>query len=283
MDIRELIVALILGFVEGMTEFAPVSSTGHMIIVDDMLLKSAEILGSEEVKNTFLVVIQFGSILAVIIVFWSRLWSLVGVQVGKEKYNVAAGERLKLTHVIIGLIPAAILGFAFEDFIDTYLFRIETVLLALIAGAILMLVADKKSTERQGGGISLDEITYKQAFMIGLYQCIALWPGFSRSGATISGGVLMGLRHRAAADFTFIMAVPIMFGASIVSLYKKWDVMTIDVLPFFAVGFVSAFVFAWISIRFFLALISKIKLKPFAIYRIVLATVLAVIYFGFML
>lgn len=283
MDIWEFFVALILGIVEGLTEFAPVSSTGHMIIVDDILLKSNEILGSDEVANTFKVVIQLGSILAVIIVFWSRLWSLVGVNIGKAKTEIPKDQRLKLTHVIIGLIPAAVLGFAFEDVIDEYLFRIESVLVALIVGAILMIFADfkmRKTKQTHNGyeGAGLDEITYKQAFLIGLFQCIALWPGFSRSGATISGGVLMGLRHRAAADFTFIMAVPIMFGASAVSLISKMEYLTADVLPFFIVGFISAFIFAWISIRFFLALISKIKLLPFAIYRIILAIVMLFVY-----
>lgn len=285
MNIWDFIVALILGIVEGLTEFAPVSSTGHMIIVDDMLLKSAEILGSPEVANTFKVVIQLGSIMAVVIVFWSRLWSLVGVQTRtSEKIT---GPRLKLTHVIIGLIPAVVFGFAFEDFIDKHLFTVETVLVALIAGAFLMIFADikMKRAVRQNKhfeGTDLDEVSYKQAFLIGLFQCIALWPGFSRSGATISGGVLMGLKHRAAADFTFIMAVPIMFGASAVSLVKKLDLMTTDVLPFFIVGFISAFIFAWISIRFFLALISRIKLLPFAIYRIILAVVLGVVYMNMM-
>jgi len=283
MTVWDIIVALILGLVEGLTEFAPVSSTGHMIIVDDMLLKSADILGSPEVANTFKVVIQLGSIMAVVIVFWSRLWSLVGINVGGAVKKAPSDSRLKLTHVIIGLLPAVVFGFAFEDFIDTYLFRIETVLLALIAGSFLMILADWKSKQTNHyEGASLDEITYKQAFLIGLFQCIALWPGFSRSGATISGGVLMGLKHRAAADFTFIMAVPIMFGASAVSLVKKLDFMTADVIPFFIVGFVSAFVFAWISIRFFLALISRIKLLPFAIYRIVLAVVLGIVYFSVM-
>ncbi|MCJ7842604.1 undecaprenyl-diphosphate phosphatase [Lederbergia sp. NSJ-179] len=277
---RDWIVALILGFVEGMTEFAPVSSTGHMIIVDDMLFKSARLLGSQEVANTFKVVIQLGSIMAVVIVFWSRLWSLVGVNIGRTS-PVPNHSRLKLSHVIVGLIPAAVIGFAFEDFIDHHLFRIGPVLLALIAGAILMMAADWKAKKnRDFHGASLDEITYRQAFFIGLFQCIALWPGFSRSGATISGGVLMGLNHRAAADFTFIMAVPIMFGASAVSLLKKWDVLTLDVLPFFIVGFISAFVFAWVSIRFFLALINRVKLRPFAIYRIILAIVLAIVYYS---
>ncbi|MBD8004350.1 undecaprenyl-diphosphate phosphatase [Bacillus norwichensis] len=280
MSIWEFIVALILGFVEGMTEFAPVSSTGHMIIVDDILLKSAELLKSQEIANTFKVVIQLGSVLAAAIVFRQRILSLFGIRTANSPAPEKGHSRLRLTHIIIGLIPAIILGFTLEDFIDTYLFSVETVLVGLVGGAILMAAADWKA--RSGSAAkektSLDDISIKQAFLIGLFQCIALWPGFSRSGSTISGGVLLGLKYRAAADFTFIMAIPIMFGASAVSLYKKMDLLTVDVIPFFVVGFISAFVFAWLSIRFFLALISKIKLMPFAIYRVVLAAVILVIY-----
>ena len=280
MNIWELIVAFILGIVEGLTEFAPVSSTGHMIIVDDILLKSAELLQSQEIANTFKVVIQLGSVMAAVIVFWPRLLSLIGIRTADVADQDAEGPRLRLTHVIVGLIPAVIFGFMFEDFIDTYLFSVETVLIGLVGGALLMALADWKTRSKSAPTqkAELDDITYKQAFLIGLFQCIALWPGFSRSGSTISGGVLLGLKYRAAADFTFIMAVPIMFGASAVSLYKKMDLLSMDLFPFFAVGFVSAFIFAWISIRFFLALISRIKLMPFAIYRIVLAAVILIIY-----
>ncbi|WP_269799233.1 undecaprenyl-diphosphate phosphatase [Bacillus xiapuensis] len=276
MSLWELFVAFLLGLVEGATEFAPVSSTGHMIIVDDILLKSKE-LYSEPVANTFKVVIQLGSILAVVIVFKERFFHLLGMKkdlAGRSRES----SKLKLSQVIVGLLPAGILGFLFEDYIDEHLFSIHTVLVALVAGAVLMLIADKFSAKRIQAE-TVDEITYKQAFLVGLFQCISLWPGFSRSGATISGGVLLGLSHRAAADFTFIMAVPIMAGASGLSLIKNWEYFTLDALPFFIVGFISAFLFALLSIRFFLALINKIKLTPFAVYRIVLA---AVIYFVFL-
>ncbi|QPC48135.1 undecaprenyl-diphosphate phosphatase [Mangrovibacillus cuniculi] len=279
MNIWELIVALILGVVEGLTEFAPVSSTGHMIIVDDMLLQSKELLGSQDVANTFKVVIQLGSILAVVIVFWSRFMDLLGI----KKQDQSGSSRLTLSTVLVGLLPAIVLGFAFEDFIDTYLFSVETVIVGLVAGAVLMIAADWKVKRDEKAGIGtkidgLDAISYKNAFLIGLFQCIALWPGFSRSGSTISGGVLLGLPYRAAADFTFIMAVPIMAGASGLSVLKNLEYFTADMIPFFAVGFVSAFIFAFISIRFFLALISKIRLLPFAIYRIVLAFVILGVY-----
>lgn len=281
MDIRELFIAFVLGIVEGLTEFIPVSSTGHMIIIDDLLLQSYIVLGSTELANTFKVVIQFGSILAVIIIFWERFLKLIPQQenaiVELQKSDV---KKVTYQHFLIGLLPAIIFGLLFENIIDTYLFRVEIVIIGLLLGAILMLVADQVAEEKDRVHVSFDNITYKQAFFIGLYQCLALWPGFSRSGATISGGVLLGLDYRAAADFTFMMAVPIMFGASALSLYKKWTFITFEIVPFFTIGFISAFIFAYISIRFFLILISKVKLKPFALYRIILAIVLLTVYFS---
>ncbi|GJM80772.1 hypothetical protein HMSSN139_32680 [Paenibacillus sp. HMSSN-139] len=158
------------------------------------------------------------------------------------------------------------------------LFSTATVLIGLVIGALLMIAADRFAP-KQVSVETVDQISYKQAFSIGLFQCLSIWPGFSRSGSTISGGVLLGLSHRAAADFTFIMAVPIMAGASLISLVKNLEYFTMDALPFFVVGFISAFVFALLSIRFFLKLIDRIKLVPFAVYRILLAIVIWVVYF----
>ncbi|PLT31128.1 undecaprenyl-diphosphate phosphatase [Peribacillus deserti] len=273
MNTWELIVGFILGIVEGLTEFAPVSSTGHMIIVDDMWLRSQDFLG-EKVANTFKVVIQLGSILAVVVVFRNRFIELLGYKKGVSRQV----GRLRLTHVIVGLLPAGILGVLFEDYIDEHLFSTGTVLVGLVIGAFLMIAADllggrKQTTE------TVDEITYKQAFTVGLIQCLSLWPGFSRSGSTISGGVLLGMSHRAAADFTFIMAVPIMAGASFLSLLSKWQYFTLEVIPFFLVGFISAFAFALISIKFFLKLINRVQLIPFALYRILLAALIFLFYF----
>ena len=277
MELLLIIKAIILGLVEGLTEFAPVSSTGHMIIVDDMWLQSEDFLGKYG-ANTFKVVIQLGSILAVVVTFKDRFIDLLGMGRIKSKLSNQTGGRLKLSQVIVGLIPAGVFGVLLEDYIDEHLFSTETVLIGLVIGAIFMIIADRfgpKNPKIQ----SVDQITYKQALTIGLIQCFSLWPGFSRSGSTISGGVLIGLSHRAAADFTFIMAVPIMAGASFLSLLKNWQYMTMDALPFFIAGFVSAFIFALVSIRFFLKLIDKIKLVPFAIYRILLALIIFLVYF----
>lgn len=276
MSLWDIFYGFILGMVEGLTEFAPVSSTGHMIVVDDLLLKTKELF-SPEVANTFKVVIQLGSILAVIIVFKDRFINLLGLTKAARE-SADSSNRLELKQVVIGLLPAGVLGLIFEDYIDEYLFSIETVVIGLVIGAVLMLLADFFRPAKPKAE-TVDQVTYKQALSIGLFQCLSLWPGFSRSGSTISGGVLLGLSHRAASDFTFIMAVPIMLGASSISLIKNWQYFSLGDLPFFITGFITAFVFALISIRFFLKLINKIKLVPFAIYRIVLA---AVIYFVFL-
>ncbi|HLQ97120.1 MAG TPA: undecaprenyl-diphosphate phosphatase [Candidatus Dormibacteraeota bacterium] len=279
MDLVTLLKALILGLVEGLTEFAPVSSTGHMIIVDDMWLQSEQFL-TKYVANTFKVVIQLGSILAVVVVFKDRFIDLLGLErLLKKEVNVKVEKsRLKLRQVIVGLIPAGVLGLVFKDLIDDHLFSTEMVLIGLFLGAVLMIMADKSGPEVPITQ-TVDQITYKQAFSVGLIQCFSLWPGFSRSGATISGGVLLGMNHRTAADFTFIMAVPMMMGASGVSLLKNLEYFTLDAWPFFVVGFIAAFVFALISIKFFLKLINRIKLIPFAIYRIVLVIVIYFVYF----
>jgi undecaprenyl-diphosphatase len=273
----ELFVGFLLGVVEGLTEFAPVSSTGHMILVDGLWLNSSQFLG-QEVANTFKIVIQLGSILAVVVVFRDRFKALLNPKWLFTLRQNEAVRQLNLIHILIGLLPAGVLGVLFEDYIDTHLFSVKTVLIGLVIGAFFMIAADLSGVKRQTTA-TLDDITYKQALGVGLIQCFSLWPGFSRSGSTISGGVLLGMSHRAAADFTFIMAVPIMFGASALSLYSKWTYFTFDTLPVFIVGFISAFLFALISIKFFLKLINKVKLMPFAVYRIVLAIVIYVLYF----
>ncbi|ASF39021.1 undecaprenyl-diphosphatase [Halobacillus halophilus] len=273
MDFIQVIKVMLLGMFEGLTEFAPVSSTGHMIIVDEMWLHSREFLGYYT-ANTFKIVIQLGSILAVVITFRHRFIDLLGAGSRVQ----ANSSRLKISHILTGLLPAALLGFLFEDYIDEHLFTVETVIIGLLLGSFFMIFADLYGV-RNASLKSVDQITYRQALLIGLMQCFSLWPGFSRSGSTISAGVLVGMNHRSAADFTFIMAVPIMLGASSLSLIDNMEYFTAQALPLFAIGFFSAFVFALITIRFFLKLINRVKLLPFAFYRIGLAAVIAFIYY----
>ncbi|MET1528325.1 undecaprenyl-diphosphate phosphatase [Yersinia enterocolitica] len=258
-DMYSLFVAFVLGVVEGLTEFLPVSSTGHMIIV-------GELLGfTGDKAKTFEVIIQLGSILAVVVVFWRRLFE------GKTNGHLTLG------HILLAMIPAVGLGLAFHDVIKS-LFNPQSVMYALAAGGLLLLAAEWFKPKNPKA-IGLDDITYRQAFAIGCFQCLALWPGFSRSGATISGGMLVGVNRYAASEFSFILAVPMMLGASGLELYKSLHFLSRGDLPMFAVGFITAFVVALIAIKTFLSLIKRISFVPFAIYRFVVA---AAVYWVFM-
>lgn len=267
-DSYSLLVAFILGVVEGLTEFLPVSSTGHMIIV-------GHLLGFEGAKAaTFEVVIQLGSILAVVVMFWRRLFSLIGLHFGQKP--PAGQATLSLLHIILGMMPAIVVGLAVHSWIKAHLFGPVTVMYALVAGGILLILAEKFRPAVSAE--SLDDISYKQAFGIGLFQCLALWPGFSRSGATISGGMLMGISRHAAAEFSFLMAVPMMMAASGLDLYKSRDILSLADLPMFAVGFITAFVVAMIAIKTFLALIRRLDFIPFAIYRFIVALAVYIVF-----
>ncbi|ANI30142.1 UDP pyrophosphate phosphatase [Yersinia entomophaga] len=272
-DMYSLFVAFILGVVEGLTEFLPVSSTGHMIIVGHLLGFTGE------KAETFEVIIQLGSILAVVVVFWRRLFGLIGIHFGGKKVanDGQTGGHLTLGHILLAMIPAVVLGLVFHDAIKS-LFQPQSVMYALVVGGLLLLAAEWLKPKNPKA-VGLDDITYRQAFMIGCFQCLALWPGFSRSGATISGGMLTGVSRYAASEFSFILAVPMMLGASGLDLYKSLHFLTLGDLPMFAVGFATAFVVALIAIKTFLSLIKRISFVPFAIYRFVVA---AAVYWVFM-
>jgi undecaprenyl-diphosphatase len=270
-DIHQLWVAAILGVVEGLTEFLPVSSTGHMIIV-------GHLLGFEgEKAETVEVVIQLGSILAVVVMFWRRLFGLIGIHFGQVKHEGTGKGHLTLIHILLGMVPAVVIGLVFHDQIQT-LFNPINVMYALVVGGVLLLVAEFFKP-KQPKAVGIDDITYRQAFMIGCFQCLALWPGFSRSGATISGGMLMGVSRYAASEFSFILAVPMMMGATVLDLYKSMGFLTMADFPMFAVGFITAFVVAMIAIKIFLELIKRISFVSFAIYRFIVA---AAVYMVFM-
>lgn len=257
------IIAFILGIVEGLTEFLPISSTGHLILVGSLL-------GFKGQKaNTFEVVIQLGSMLAILVLYWKRYLSLLNFStIGKRE------QKLDAVHIILGVIPAAIAGLVLHDFIKTQLFSPKVVVYSLIAGAILMLFAEKK----HGKFITntVDELTYKQALAIGLFQCLAVIPGFSRAGSTISGGLLVGANHRTAAEFSFLVALPIMVGATGLDLIKSLNFLHTSDIPMFAIGFITAFVVAMVVAVVFLKLIQKIGLTGFAYYRIALAILFTV-------
>lgn len=270
-DIHSLLVAAILGVVEGLTEFLPVSSTGHMIIV-------GHLLGFDgDTAKTFEVVIQLGSILAVVVMFWRRLFGLIGIHFGRSPHEGEGKGRLTLIHILLGMVPAVVLGLIFHDTIKS-LFNPINVMYALVVGGFLLIAAEVlKPKEPRAPG--LDDMTYRQAFIIGCFQCLALWPGFSRSGATISGGMLMGVSRYAASEFSFLLAVPMMMGATALDLYKSYHFLTMADFPMFAVGFVTAFIVALVAIKTFLQLIKRISFIPFAIYRFIVAAAVYVVFF----
>lgn len=255
----DLIIAFILGIVEGLAEFLPISSTGHLILV-------GHLLGFEgERAKTFEIVIQLGAILAIAILYHKRLVSLCNIKplLRKKKFNAL--------HVFLGVFPAVVVGLLLHDVIKTYLFQPYTVVIGLVAGAILMIFAEAKKAEATA--FSLDDLTYRQALTIGLFQCLAVYPGFSRAGSTISGGLLAKVNYKAASEFSFLIAIPVMAGATGLDLLKSWKYLSVDDIPMFAVGFITSFLVAMLAVVTFLKLLEKIGLKPFAYYRILLAIV----------
>ena len=208
--------------------------------------------------------IQLGSILAVVVVFWRRLFGLIGIHFGRPLQHEGVSQgRLSLIHILLGMIPAVALGLVFHDLIKS-LFNPVNVMYALIVGGFLLIAAELFKP-KEPRALGLDDMTYGQAFAIGCFQCLALWPGFSRSGATISGGMLMGVSRYAASEFSFG--------------YKSIGFLNTGDIPMFAVGFIMAFIVALIAIKTFLQLIKRISFIPFAIYRFIVAAAVYVVFF----
>jgi undecaprenyl-diphosphatase len=255
--------SIIIGIIEGLTEFLPVSSTGHMILAEHLLGFKAD---------TFVVVIQLGAILSIVVLYWKRVLRLFGVR-GSE-ISKGNGRQLSLMHIIIGILPALLLGFVLHKYIKQ-LFTPQTVVIGLIVGGIFMIIAEKFHSKVEAE--VLDDITYRQSFFIGVAQCLSLWPGFSRSGATIAAGMLTGTSRAAAADYTFLMAVPIMAAATGYDLYKSYKTLSSSDVVFFIVGFVVAFIVALLAVATFIKLVGKLKLTYFSYYRFALAAVVIII------
>ncbi len=255
---NENLIAVIIGIVEGVTEYLPVSSTGHMILVGSML-------GFEgEKASVFEVFIQLGAILSVLFLYRDKFYRMIKPQ----KLSIY-GNGLSIKHVLAGIVPVMGIGYLLHKPIKTYLFSPYTVIVGLIVGAIFMLVAEKVANRPTVTNV--DNITLKQAFFVGLFQLLALWPGFSRSGSTISGGLILGISRAAAAEFSFIIAVPLMAVACVYDLLKVWDKLNMADLQMFAIGFGVAFVVAYISVVWFIGFLNKSTLASFAYYRFVLA------------
>ena len=254
MDILILIKAFILGVVEGATEFLPISSTGHLIIVGDLLQFNSER------DKVFKIVIQLGAILAICWEYRARLTHVI------SHVSEPASQRL-FVNIALAFLPAAILGVLFHDIIKTYLFTPLTVAIALILGGFAILLIEKYKPEFDTA--TVDDMDWKHALKIGLAQSMALFPGVSRAGATILGGVVFGLSRKAAAEFSFFLAIPVMFAATFYDIYKNWGLLHANDIPVFAVGFVTAFFSALLMVRGLLKYVSNHDFRIFAWYRIV--------------
>jgi undecaprenyl-diphosphatase len=257
---QAMIEAALLGIVEAATEFLPVSSTGHLII-------AAELIGfAGPPGQVFEVVIQTGAVLAILVTYFQRFWAvLVGLRTDPA-------ARRFVVAVVLAFLPAAVLGVFAHGTIKAYLFNSTVVALALILGGIAILLIERLRPVPTINQI--ENFTPRLALSIGLVQCVAMIPGVSRSGATILGALLMGVTRRAAAEFSFFLAVPTLTGAAVYDLYKNRDTLSWDGMELIAVGFVSAFLASLWVIRWFVAFVSRHGYAPFAWYRIVAGSVL---------
>lgn len=264
MDFILLLKAFLLGIVEGLTEFLPVSSTGHLIIVGDLLNFN------DEVGKVFEIVIQLGAILAVC---WEYRTKIGRVAAGLS--HDANAQRF-VFNLFIGFLPAAILGLLFIKSIKAHLFNPFSVAIAFIVGALVIFAVEAK--QRTPRIESVDDLTWRDALMVGLAQCFALIPGTSRSGATIMGGMLFGLSRKAATEFSFFLAIPIMFAATFYDLYKHWGLLHAHDFAPFAVGFITAFASAFVAVRALLKYVANHNFVAFAWYRLFFGVILLIYY-----
>ncbi|MDR3016480.1 MAG: undecaprenyl-diphosphate phosphatase [Delftia acidovorans] len=263
MDILLLVKAAIMGIVEGLTEFLPISSTGHLIL-------AGSLLGFDDAKaKVFDIAIQTGAIFAVVLVYWQKIRSTV-----VDLPTSRQAQRLTL-NVIIGFLPAVVLALIFGKFIKAHLFTPTVVATTFILGGFVILWAERRPASAMRVQ-TVDEMTPLDALKVGLVQCLAMIPGTSRSGATIIGGMLMGLSRKAATDFSFFLAIPTLIGAGVYSLYKERALLSAADIPLFAVGLVFSFISAWLCVRWLLRYISTNSFVPFAWYRIAFGIIVLV-------
>ncbi len=264
MDIVLLLKAAVMGVVEGLTEFLPISSTGHLILAGDLM----NFLDKDK-RSVFEISIQTGAIFAVILVYWQKIRTTL-VDLPTQR----AAQQFAL-NVFIGFLPAVVLGLLFGKVIKAHLFTPVVVASTFIVGGFIILWAEKRQAT---GGTAVrvtdvDNMTWLDALKVGLVQCLAMIPGTSRSGATIIGGMLLGLSRKAATDFSFYLAIPTLIGAGVYSLYKERALLSMADAPLFAVGLVVSFLSAWVCVRWLLRFIASHSFVGFAYYRIVFGVV----------
>ncbi len=266
----EIIKTVILGIVEGITEWLPISSTGHMILVDEFLKLNV----SESFKNLFMVVIQLGAVMAVVVIYWKKLNPFKTV---KGKLTVEKDTIEMWVKIMVACVPAAIIGILFDETFEALFYNPVSIAIALIVFGILFIVVEYMHIDTKITKIS--QLTYQSVIIIGLFQVIAaVFPGTSRSGATIVGALLIGVSRYVATEFTFFMSIPVMFGASLLKVIKIGFTFTAQEYIILAVGCIVSFVVSVLAIRFLLGYIKKNDFKAFGWYRIVLG-ILVLVYF----
>ncbi len=278
----DIIKAIVLGIVEGITEWLPISSTGHLILVDEFLKLGV----TEDFKEMFDVVIQLGAIMAVVVIFWGKLFPFGKKDNKSPLSDKGLGAFIKTDifvmwfKVLAACIPAAVVGLILDDWIDEHFYNPWTVAIALIVFGVAFIIVENINKKKQPKINSISELTYQTAFIIGVFQLIAaVFPGTSRSGATIVGALLIGVSRTVAAEFTFYLAIPVMFGASLLKLVKYDGGFSSSEIAVLAVGMFVAFVVSVFVIKFLMDYIKKHDFKVFGWYRIVLGA-LVLIYFA---
>jgi undecaprenyl-diphosphatase len=263
-------IAIILGIVEGLTEFTPVSSTGHLIVAGNLLGFTGD------KASTFEVAIQLGAILSVVVLYWNRFLGLIPARTDPQANSLSMLQGWPgLYRIALATLPALIIGYLSHGFIKAHLFTPTTVAWALAVGGFGILIAEKLVSSRPSR--PLEKLTARQALGIGLFQTLSLWPGTSRAAATIVGGLLLGLDRKDAAEFSFLIAVPIMIAATGYDMLKTADRLTSEDLIQLALGSVVSFIVAVLSIATFVRILSRWSLAPFAWYRIVAAPIFYVL------
>lgn len=278
LDFIEILKVIFLGIVEGVTEWLPISSTGHMLLVDEFIQMNAD----ESFKEMFFFVIQLGAILAVVVLFWGKMWpfkkkgtkdgvNTVGSVLRKDVWSL-------WFKVVVACIPGAVVTIAFDDFIEKHLHTPLVIAATLIFYGIAFILIERWNKSKTPRVAKLTDITYQTAFIIGLFQILSIIPGTSRSGATIVGALLIGVSRVAAAEFTFFLAVPVMFGMSALKMIKMGFVMTGEEAVILILGMAVAFIVSLIVIKFLMGYIKKHDFQIFGWYRIVLGMIV-LIYF----
>lgn len=295
MNIVEFIKAVFLGIVEGITEWLPISSTGHMILVDEFIKLDV----TREFKEFFLVVIQLGAILAVVVLYWSKLWPFYIREIPKKKQAAINSQpgvfRWMLTFVekfcdkekwilwfkiLVACIPTIVIALPFNDVIEEKFNNYVVVAIALIVYGVIFIVIENYNKKRRPSCTSLEKMSFKTAFLIGIFQVLSVIPGTSRSGSTIIGGILVGTSRTVAAEFTFFLAIPVMFGASLLKLVKFGFSFTAAEIGILVTGVAVAFVVSILAIKFLMGYIKKHDFKVFGWYRIVLGVLVLGYFIG---